>query len=282
MINVQGSLELRLADWQPESKIEQLQYEKLAADREMVNNVIRRTLIEVAESGAWSAVKKGVEQLGQQDCDVASLRLTNKQLRASRDAIVNELDAKRNLWVTELRNADEKIAALRDKTSDDLLNANTRLCYAEKWLFARFEALELRLNVPRAPAPRFDHEQRVHEELLKAFELQIQEREKALEYWRQRYDVDIAEISKRGHKKCEEMKTASAKRMELQKLFDLHAGEIRGWLTFKRERAARLAREQKLRASATNIQAWWRGIMVRKALGQFRYLRHTKGKGKKK
>lgn len=48
----------------------------------MVNNVIRRTLIEVAESGAWSAVKKGVEQLGQQDCDVASLRLTNKQLRA--------------------------------------------------------------------------------------------------------------------------------------------------------------------------------------------------------
>ncbi|CAH0600449.1 unnamed protein product [Chrysodeixis includens] len=248
----------------------------------MVNTIIRRTLIEVAESGAWSEVKKGVEQLRQKDCDVTSLRLTNKQLRASRDAIINELDEKRDQWVTELKDADEKVAILRDKTSDDLQNANARLCYAEKWLFARFEALELRLNVPRPPPPRSDHEQRVHEELLKAFELQIQEREKALEYWRQRYDVDLAEISKRVHKKCEEMKTATAKRIELQNLYDLHAGEIRGWLTFKRERAARLAREQQLRASATHIQAWWRGIMVRKALGQFRYLRQTKGKGKKK
>ncbi|CAH0600448.1 unnamed protein product [Chrysodeixis includens] len=206
--------------------------------RQMVNTIIRRTLIEVAESGAWSEVKKGVEQLRQKDCDVTSLRLTNKQLRASRDAIINELDEKRDQWVTELKDADEKVAILRDKTSDDLQNANARLCYAEKWLFARFEALELRLNVPRPPPPRSDHEQRVHEELLKAFELQIQ--------------------------------------------YDLHAGEIRGWLTFKRERAARLAREQQLRASATHIQAWWRGIMVRKALGQFRYLRQTKGKGKKK
>lgn len=56
---------------------------------------------------------------------------------------------------------------------DDLLNANARLCYAEKWLFARFESLELQLDEPRAPAPRFDHEQRVHDELLRAFQLQI-------------------------------------------------------------------------------------------------------------
>jgi hypothetical protein len=67
--------------------------------------------------------------------------------------------------------------------------------------------------------------------------------------------------------------------------FDLHAGEIRGWLTFKRERAVRIAREQRAIAAATQLQAWWRGVMVRKALGSFRYLKNLKkppSKSKKK
>lgn len=67
--------------------------------------------------------------------------------------------------------------------------------------------------------------------------------------------------------------------------YDLHEGEMRGWLNFKRERAARLAREEHQRLSAIRIQAWWRGVLVRRALGQFKYLRQTKkqpGKGKKK
>ena len=51
---------------------------------------------------------------------------------------------------------------------------------------------------------------------------------------------------------------------------------MRAWLTFKKERAARLAREDRLRKAATRIQAWWRGVMVRRALGTFRYLRNIK------
>ncbi|KAJ8734819.1 hypothetical protein PYW08_014069 [Mythimna loreyi] len=277
-----GSAELRLADWRPTNKIERLQYEKLAKDRDLVNDVIRRTLIEVVETGKWQSVKNAVELLKQSACDVESLRLRNEQLKATRKTLEAELDTKRNQWALELNNADQKVAVLRDKMSDDLHNANTRLCYAEKWLFARFESLELKLDVPRPPPPRSDQEQRVHDELLKAFELQIQELEKTLEYWRQRYDTDIAEISARSQRRLEQLLAASRKRQELQQLYDLHEGEMRGWLTFKRERAARLAREEKIRLSAMRIQAWWRGVMVRRALGQFKFLRHTKGKGKKK
>lgn len=64
--------------------------------------------------------------------------------------------------------------------------------------------------------------------------------------------------------------------------FDLHAGEMRSWLTFKRERAARLAREERIRASATKIQAWWRGTMVRRGLGAFRFMRNLKKTPSKK
>lgn len=51
---------------------------------------------------------------------------------------------------------------------------------------------------------------------------------------------------------------------------------MRAWLTFKTERAARLAREDRIRLSAIKIQAWWRGVMVRKCFGPFRYLRNIK------
>ncbi|KAJ8733995.1 hypothetical protein PYW07_014546 [Mythimna separata] len=297
---LEGSVELRLADWQPTSKIERLQYDKLVKDRDLVNDVIRRTLIEVVETGQWQSLKNVVEMLKQSECDVESLRIKNEHLKTSRKNLDAELDAKRNQWAMELNNADQKVAVLRDKMSDDLHNANTRLCYAEKWLFARFESLELKLDVPRPPPPRSDHEQRVHDELLKAFELQMKNRfalnrfknypipavwcfprrlvsayaadpgvttngtkelEKTLEYWRQRYDTDIAEISARSQARLQQLLSATRKRQELQQLYDLHEGEMRGWLTFKRERAARLAREEKIRLSAMRIQAWWRGVM---------------------
>lgn len=56
------------------------------------------------------------------------------------------------------------------------MNAGTRLRYADRWLGARAEALELRYQWAGPTAPRVDHEARVHQELIKAFELQIKVR----------------------------------------------------------------------------------------------------------
>ncbi|KAF9409360.1 hypothetical protein HW555_011254 [Spodoptera exigua] len=282
----EGSTKLRLADWQPANKIEKLQEIKLEKDRSLINDVIRKTLIEVAETGRWQSITYAVELLKQSECDVESLKVTNQRLKTTRKALAAELNAKRNQWALELRNADQKVAVLRDKMSDDLHNANTRLCYAEKWLFARFESLELKLDVPRAPprAPTTSNgSMKSCSKLMNCRSKTIKnEHEKTLEYWRHRYDTDIAEISSRSQKKLEQLLIATSKRTELQKLYDLHEGEMRGWLTFKRERAARLEREERLRKSAMRIQAWWRGVMVRRALGQFKYLKNIKGKGKKK
>lgn len=66
---------------------------------------------------------------------------------------------------------------------------------------------------------------------------------------------------------------------------DLHEGEMRAWLSFKQLRAERLAREERARTSAIRLQSWWRGVMVRRALGPFRFLKNIKkpsAKSKKK
>lgn len=45
------------------------------------------------------------------------------------------------------------------------------------------------------------------------------------------------------------------------------------WLVYKKEKLRRLK-------AATRIQAWWRGVMVRRCLGPFKKQK-KKGKGKK-
>ncbi|XP_063829182.1 dynein regulatory complex protein 9-like [Ostrinia nubilalis] len=314
---LESTTELRLRV-QMNTKTDKAQRGKLVRDRHTVKDVIRRTLIEVVESGAWGTLQESVQALLDDDSYAVIVRSDHEKLRFSRTSIINEMKTKRKQWAIELQNADHKIAVVRDKIKNEQQNANARLCYVEKWLFARAESLDMQLDEPRAPAPRADHEhrvhdelakayelqikrsgcsrapshsicadheRRVHDELAKAYELQIKEREDSLEYWKQRYVNDTNKMEDTLTKKREELRVALARRQDLQKLYDLHAGEMRAWLTFKSERAARLAREERLATAARRIQAWWRGVMVRRAIGAFRYLKSIKkspSKSKKK
>ncbi|OWR52648.1 hypothetical protein KGM_208666 [Danaus plexippus plexippus] len=193
------------------------------------------------------------------------------------EKIITELEKSREEWLRDLSDSDLKVAILRDRIKDRVYNARIQHMYADRWLLARSEALELRQQETTSEsAPKKEDEDCVHNELLRAYELQIQEREDLLQYWMSRYSQDIVNIGSRLREKCEKLRITVARRVELEKLFALHEGEMRSWLTFKKERAARLAREERSRRAATRVQAWWRGVMVRRALGTFRYLRNVK------
>ncbi|XP_072936265.1 dynein regulatory complex protein 9-like [Epargyreus clarus] len=254
--------------------------EKTRYFRQFVRDVIRSTLVEVAEDGEWQTLQHAAEILEHSSSSAVALRASYENLKISLEAICNELLTKKYQWALEFRTCDEKVAYLRDKIKDTALNTNTQLSYADKWLCARGESMELRFQFDSVlPAgPNSDYEHRVHNELLRAYELQIKEREESLEHWKSRYANDTAMINERLKVQCEKLRETSARRTELQQLYELHQGEMRAWLTFKRERAARRAREQRLRAAATRVQAWWRGVMVRRALGAYRFLRNAKTK----
>ncbi|CAH2068666.1 unnamed protein product, partial [Iphiclides podalirius] len=212
----------------------------------------------------------------------SSFETVNKHQRNKliRDRLIDntkqELLTKRYHRSVQLRYCNEKIASLKDEIRDSQINAKAQLRYVDKWICASANALELRHQIKPASLPSQDHEQRVHGEIVRAYELQVKEREEMLRYWKLRYTEDTKNITEQVVQQRERLKATIARRVELQKLYDYHAGEMRAWLTFKKERAARLAREQRSRLAATRIQAWWRGLMVRRALGAFKHLRNTK------
>ncbi|XP_061712064.1 dynein regulatory complex protein 9-like [Cydia pomonella] len=238
--------------------------------------MVTKALVELAEAGRCRALRRAVQALRQRADAAAVTSLAHGRLRQKREAVTGELKSMRNQFAQELRSADCKVAFLRDKLKDDLLNASTRLRYADKWLCGRAEAAEMRWQRTLAPAPSPCHEERVHSELVKAFHLQIKEREELFDYWRIRYSDDLAKINEKLANIRDVYMEAIKCREQLQNLYDLHEGEMRGWLTFKRERAARLAREERLRCAATRAQSWWRGVMVRRALGPFKHLKNAK------
>ncbi|XP_063373854.1 uncharacterized protein LOC134661637 [Cydia amplana] len=251
---------------------------KLSNFEGVVREMVTKGLVELVEGGRCRALRRAVQALRQRGDAAAAATLAHDSLRQKREAITGELKSMEIQFVQELRSAACKVAFLRDKLKDDLLNASTRLRYAEKWLNARAEAAETRWQRPLAPAPAPSpgHEERVHNELVKAFLLQIKEREEVSDYWRIRYSDDLAKINEKLANIRDVYMEAIKCREQLQNLYDLHEGEMRGWLTFKRERAARLAREERLRCAATRAQSWWRGVMVRRALGPFKHLKNAK------
>ncbi|XP_034824168.2 dynein regulatory complex protein 9-like [Maniola hyperantus] len=255
--------------------------EKLSKDRCILKEVILRTLLELAEGGEWYTLKQAVDMLEKNAASVISLKTHNQKLKISLEALSTELQKNRQQRALEVRNSDLNAASLRDRIKDTLLNARIQFDYADRWLCARAESLDMQFQVAHALAPKPEHEDCVHKELLQAYELQIKEREELLQYWKTRYAADTANIDRRRKDQCEKLRVTVGRRVEMEQLYNLHEGEIRAWLTFKRERAARLAREERLRKAATRIQAWWRGVMVRRALGSFRYLRNVKKTGAK-
>lgn len=63
--------------------------------------------------------------------------------------------------------------------------------------------------------------------------------------------------------------------------FDQHQQEIDDYLQYRKEKEEKEAHEMFLNMTATRIQAWWRGTMVRRCLGPFRKKKGGKGKDAK-
>ncbi|CAF4883305.1 unnamed protein product [Pieris macdunnoughi] len=258
------------------SKKESHQQNKLTRERYLLKDVFRQTLLELINDEDWSVLRNAITLLQRTSLHQTQLRKRHEELKSSLEAITTQLIKRRHESEAKLRHCDLNTALLKDIIKDTMMNTAMRLNYVDKWLLARAESVDLEhreeINIP----PSTDCEKRVHQQVSKIYELQIKESQESLEYWKCRYIKDIVDINERLKTKSKKFKEAVDRRTELHKLYDLHAGEMRAWLSFKQERSARLAREERSRLAATRIQAWWRGVMVRRCIGVFKQLKNAK------
>lgn len=88
-----------------------------------------------------------------------------------------------------------------------------------------------------------------------------------------RRDIEIYDIKTKREDLAEQFE-------ELQKQYEERQKAIEEWLKYKNQKRKEEAELLKCEIAATRIQAWWRGVMVRRCLGIYRK-KKKKGKDKK-
>ncbi|BFZ00910.1 hypothetical protein BsWGS_03949 [Bradybaena similaris] len=128
---------------------------------------------------------------------------------------------------------------------------------------------------------KIDEENRAHQEIVSFLHSHKSELDKKLEFWSEKYEID----KEAKQKELDTLKQTKAKDLEkLQELTKLYK-EYEMIVVEDRIEKEKARRKLDLEAielkAAIRLQAWWRGVMVRKGFGPFGKKKKKKGKGKK-
>lgn len=122
-------------------------------------------------------------------------------------------------------------------------------------------------------------ENRIHDEISTFLTETANDHNFKIDEWMENYDQELERLDG----KIFEIKVDREKwEMEfklLNKEYNGRSEEIRKWLELKEKMRYEAELAAKLTAAAMKVQAWWRGVMVRRHLGHYR--KKKKGKGKK-
>ncbi|VVC88369.1 unnamed protein product [Leptidea sinapis] len=248
------------------------------------------------------ALKYGVRQLPVTDelekylSDVLSSTYVglsvNRSFEPLKEYVKKWLDEKTyraTLAEDEIRNRgirhdlNKQLRQQRNYIKTKIYETDTRSRYVENWQRARTEQhLQTIYDKEIVPSrvieyfkQRADYEQRVHAEVELLTNIRINETLEKVESWMNKYDTDMEAIDLKIQLKKNEYQDMFDRRLEK------HDQMMKDWIHFKEEREkARLYRE-KMMNSAIIIQAWWRGLLVRRQLGPYK-VKKKKGDAAKK
>jgi IQ domain-containing protein G len=101
-------------------------------------------------------------------------------------------------------------------------------------------------------------------------ETRLVQLDEQIEYWSAKYETDMEFNTTKVKDTKEEIQNLSTENAEMVVLIAKREKEMEKFLVIKAKREAEEAAEKKINDSATAIQAWWRGVMVRRKLGPYR------------
>nr|XP_032521523.1 uncharacterized protein LOC116773212 [Danaus plexippus plexippus] len=271
-------------------EIDKYKLDKLDSDRSTVINVIIATYKNLIENKNYVALEDHVN--GVLGIDDYRLELAEEETRnrIMRKELNKQLRQQRNHMKTVIYDTDAVIEELNLKVEDATLHAEICSRYVDRWQVARTEQHHQAIHDKEA-APssvieyykhRTDSEQRVHAEVELLFSISINETLEKVDQWMAKYDKDMENIDLKIQIKKNDYYDMLDKRINLEETIEKHDQLMKEWIEFKVEREKIRAYREKMTKSAIMVQAWWRGLLVRRQLGPYRVSKKKGGRAKKK
>lgn len=263
---------------------------KLQEDRSFLEQVLFNTMKEIIQSGNFEtlmeAVKVEKEKKARLQETILKEEKGRKRVKQLQKALV---DVKRDQEV-ECQERDEMIAHLKDQLQEMKAKTNMEGKYIKKCAEVGvsqtqkkcyMNEMELKQEIDRLRA-QVDEETRVNEEIEAYLRTHQTELEQKVEVWMAKYDEDV---EKKQHE-LDVLKASKAKDLErLQDLTKLYA-EYEQVVVEDRIEKEKTRRKAELELEelrgAIKLQAWFRGVMVRRGLGPYSKKKKKKGKKGKK
>lgn len=263
-------------------------------DQEMSN--IIAILMETLEKSAgrhensYDSLKSFVSTLLQEEKEEQSIITEykeNKRILAEETAGLQKLIKDGEM---QLKEADKKLAQVRCQLKYIRQVNKLEFALVSEWENSRLSQAEIVAEKAESELSKYRNiykkkcevEDLVVETVEKFHNIQIKELEELQDEWEEKYNREFYHMYKKNKvlsDELEELQRVYEKRMQI---FKDHKAFNEEYLSMVAERERQMA-IQKHRVECTiKIQAWWRGVMVRKGFGQYRKKGKKGKKGKKK
>ncbi|CAH0594064.1 unnamed protein product [Chrysodeixis includens] len=261
---------------------------KLDADRKYVNNVIKSTYADLAQSLHFTPLVRFIKEVERRERCRAELEEEEAKNRMLRRELSRQVRQQRIHIKSVIYDTDVNIDRLRTQVEDSVLLSEVRSRYIENWQRARAEQnVQVISNIEKDPEDnieihklRSDQENRVHTEVELLVNIHINETLAKVEEWMDKYDTDMEKVDLKIQIKKNEYQNMRDKRVDLEETLARHDLEMKAWIKFKKDREEARLYVELMTKSAIIVQAWWRGLLVRLQLGPFK-VKKAKKKPKK-
>ncbi|XP_043846523.1 LOW QUALITY PROTEIN: dynein regulatory complex protein 9 [Dromiciops gliroides] len=261
---------------------------KVQADREYASEILMETVKEMQDSGTFTSLLKALDKEKEKKTNFCEIIAREEQGRKQIKSLQKELQDVKNERQVETQGRNEYIANLKDQLQELKAKTNMESRYVKKNTDLQIAQTQKKCNKNEEVLLeeidklrlKTDEEIRVHLEIESFLKKEQQKLEEKLEYWMEKYDKDTE------MKQNELNSLKSAKASDLATLQDL-AKQLREFEQviiedrLEKEKARKKIEQDALELkSIIKLQAWWRGTMIRRELGNFKMPKKEKDDGK--
>ncbi|KAI4458922.1 dynein regulatory complex protein 9 [Holotrichia oblita] len=263
---------------------------KLAKLISIIHSTLYDTLMNMDQRKSVHNLITTVDVFEQEDMDAMSLIADFNEnvvdfLMVTRQT-KDSHDKNRHTYQNKVRD----LSKMENKYEDLILYSDIKRRYLDKWEnnrcylndFRNNSVIQDLNNTIEDYTEKIMLENRIHHETCSYFNGTYNACDHDIERWLRKYDDDLEHIEgnifeiKINLERCEnEFKL-------LKDDYESRSREMERWVQFKEEMRQKLEHDLRLIAAVTKIQAFWRGVMVRKHLGPYSNKKKGKGKGKDK
>ena len=251
---------------------------QLQCETAYLQKVLEASISEMYEHGAVPCMETAVDAYRRRLAEKDDIIIKEEEIKTEIEKLAEELDTLKATEVETRKKEMRKIAELKDSYLDCRRRAGSEETYVESQEAVRLEERRSNLEEEEQHLKTIinnleldiEHEDRVTAEVEGFLRDQHLEFSAKLREWTEKYEED----TERKRKELEDVIEARKTGLEKLKSQTENCAETERFVQVVREEKARLRAAQELEVRreecCVRLQAWWRGLMVRCCLGQFR------------